>query len=345
MKSFKLFLTMMGCLSLVVQTAFAGVSYDRKQLKQLNQSATMQFMADSLKDVFPTQEDHRVINYEFVKMQKLSENWLWRFEVQGDSIAFRVNGKVQALFKPVSNDGRSFEMNGKRIDIKKGMSFRAFLAKVEGAMVSNSRPFERLFIERAEAIFPLLIAAGIGGLIGYSFCATPASAGERECRSGNCGRNGNRRSCVLSRTPPFSSSQMVTSFSRWNPNRCRPSRGYDYNRAGCFHNVQSCYYWKVEHPRARQHAFGRRLSPQQGRNICEALERHWQCRNGGTPQPQAYPQAQPQDPGFGQIVGETCPKEDCNNIARLANQGNNACRQKYEQQCRTPDYNQYDSER
>lgn len=337
MKSFKLFLTSFASICLVVQTAFASAQYDNVKLKRANEVATVDLMEDQLKMIFTTDEDHRKISYEFVKLKKITEKWDWRYEVQGDSIGFRVNGKVQAYVKPVSGSFRKFTVNGTPIEFKKGLSFQAYLNQVETATKNNAFNLEELFIQKAEAaiIFPLLIGGAIGLAAGLSWCRSasaepaPTPSDDRlptpevveeinSCPTGRCGRRqpepARTRSCTQSgrrytRVSPFTSQQMWRSAQNFKSDCTRTHTRADGRteirlRGGCFRNADDCTRWKTHQP---SHAFGNNLSESRARQICNSLEREVRECQGGrtpTPQPQPQPQPQPEDPGDWNYIPE-----------------------------------------
>ncbi len=329
MKPFKLFLISLACICLTMQTAFAGVQYDSVKLKRANEIMTVEVMEAMLKKIFTTEEDHRQISYEFVKLKKITEKWLWRVEVQGESLAFRVNGKVQALVKPEPGYYRVFSVNGQKVEFKKGMSLLSYMNQVEVAMKKSAFNLEDLFINEAEAFawFPFILGGMIGTAAGLSWCrsasAEPGSAASssyddslptpdvieeiNSCPTGNCG--GQRqprapRSCTqrgrrYERVSPFTSQQMWRSAQNFRSDCAyqhtrRDGRTENRLRGGCFRNADDCTQWKTRQPR---HAFGHNLRENQARAICESLERQVrECQGGTTYTP--TPQPQPEDPGI-----------------------------------------------
>lgn len=295
MKFFKGALNILACLCLMTQTAFASVQYDRSKLNDLNKTATVENMEKVLKAAFPTAEDHRQISYEFVKVKKLAEKWLWRYEVKGDSIAIRINGRVQAYFQFQPGEYRSFKMNGQEMAVNKGQSFLSFYKQFEKVYNKPVAKFDALFFEKAEAFWPLVIV-GVGL---FAFLASKRSAhASTPDQCNDLVPAGapltavpprpvvkvlpNWRKCSKSSAytavRPLSASQVRVSAQNFKIYCSQHPQGCGQRANGGFSSSSECAHWKTHNQR---HAFGHNLNSNQALQLCRSIEAQVsQCMGG-----------------------------------------------------------------
>ena len=164
MKAFGFFLNLLACFSLV----FLAPEAQAKNYVFKNK-ITVEQAENALLSVFSSEEDQRTIKYEFVKVKKMSEKWLWRFELTDSGLAFRMNGKIQFVMEPLWSEKNTFLINGKKFKFEKGKSFVYHNQKLQKIINTTTAGLESLFIQDAEAGFfiPFLIAAVALGGIAY----------------------------------------------------------------------------------------------------------------------------------------------------------------------------------
>lgn len=301
MQFIKQFFTMIACYCMVIQSTFANVG--PVKIKGMNSEASMSNMQDTLNSYFSTAEDKRHIETDFIKLKAVAKNWNWRFEPQGDSVAFRLNGKVQYVFKVDESKPSSIFVNGQEVAIPNGKTYLAFKKEFESALNKTALNLDSLFFEEAHAgLFAALLGIGavfgLGYITGRRQCHNSRNCDHRTCRrtSSDPGPHGpdvypnqppevvdtprvqTRRTCTqrgrrYNRSTPFTSNQMWISAQNFRFN-CRyihtrrDGRQVERVRARCFDNVQDCVNWKKRNP---SRAFGHNLSENRARVICESL--------------------------------------------------------------------------
>lgn len=136
-------------------------------VQNLNEYGSFEGMRSALKAQFTTQEDHKGIDADLSKIKEAVTKWMWRYEVSGDSIAFRVNGAIAGKFKILDVDKREFLINGKSFVLSPGMSYMAASKKISEFTKSDVASFQDLFIGKAHAALPFLpVFISLGFLVG-----------------------------------------------------------------------------------------------------------------------------------------------------------------------------------
>ena len=342
MKSFKVMFNFFACYCLVFSSTFAQASFNMNKVRLINKTASLDNMEQSLKGMFTTIEDHRKISYEFVKLKKFTRKWSWRYEVKGESMAFRVNGKIQAYFKDDLNDSSIVYVNGVKIHLRKGLSFQSFYNQLEKAVNKKMASWNSLFINEAEAflLFPLLLAGGIGFLIGKEFCKdghgknhrtgddrdTPVSGnvtpsgGEPTAPTTGPRRRCSQRGRRYTRVGGLTGEQawVVAQNFKIGGNCEYVQAGRTRVRPRCFENVQHCVQWKMgdsyrlvrglqpNRTRSlRDRTFNKSMTRARVREICESVYREvLECTGGGNPVP-STPSPAPTTPNYYDTKGHS----------------------------------------
>lgn len=177
---------------------FAQAEDLKSHVQTLNAEPEIADAVVVLKDIFRTTEDHRQIDLLAKDLKKSAAKSVWRFEVDGDKVAFRFNGKVQFHISEVNPETNSFLLNGRAVYFKPGKSFKAANLEVQNILKAKTTAgLQTLFIQEAHAgwFLPLLgLFAFVGG----------ASAAEASMPPGlRCVRSVSVTSPVDHRRNPF----------------------------------------------------------------------------------------------------------------------------------------------
>ena len=236
MKSFKLLANLFASFCLIVGSSTAHAE-NPVSVSMLNYTKSVENMEKELKDFFPTKEDHRQIELEFAKVRGVADKWLWRYEKSGNGVAFRLNGRVQFTVEADPADEEGLLLNGKKVSMKKGQSFRTFYTNAMNIINGRNANLDFLFIDEAEA--GLLGAIIIGGLIfaGASMLATRVFGASRRC---------NPKGAKAS--PPFTRSEVSTAAKHFkrscNGNKVNVNN--KWYRCNEWENEADCVNFKVE---------------------------------------------------------------------------------------------------
>jgi hypothetical protein len=322
MKLFNLVAKMFLGLMLLTSTAMAEpIKLD------LNQESSLDVMAEAMKEIFKTDEDQRMISYDLVKLRKLTEKWLWRFEAKGQQIDFRVNGRVQISLKFDEVEPQKFvHINGLKVEYAKpGLSYKSFMSQIEKALARNqAHLFRGLFIQEAHAFFGVLAGFGAGWLVGQAMCRDGRLdpncdycrrlRGERTRGSSLTSSSGSSRRAARRGRPRCSytgitarldnpretfminngqARQVATNFIR-GLNRSCPHEGR------CFENVDDCVRWKTLMPQNRWNKTlpsNQRRARALVRTVCEHVYNQvLTCHGGGSYTPPSH--SAPSEPTY-----------------------------------------------
>ncbi len=335
---FKLFMGM----AVFANMAFAD-SVSRSEIKKLNQHGSLSQMKQSLKQVFTTDEDQRLIDQTFAKLRKKAKHWLWRYEAKGDSVAFRVNGKVQLMLKADPSNFDAVYVNGHLLEINRGKSFRSFTNDVEKVLKKSVVKWESLFIQEADAfgLFGAFLVGGLGGyLIGKHQCHARPNCPHRTCHQPAPGVVQQpsvgqpvgtpvvvRRNCRADGRPIFQGISGVGGGNVSKGDVWEIAKNFKFNancrwpntgnlKPQCFNNANDCIEFKMGDQRGRrpqtrsnpQRTFGQSWSRAKVAAVCQNVEAQiLSCTNGGpAPQPVVLPP--PGADPLGAIVPQVCPK-------------------------------------
>lgn len=125
-------------------------------VESLNYRNSLSDMVSVAKENFGGERNHELIDKQIDPLKKLIGKWNWRFENVNETVAFRLNGQIQHHVKPVDPINWVYELNGKNLVFKPGMSFEEFGEAVTKILNAKTARMEGLFFDRADAFFPPL---------------------------------------------------------------------------------------------------------------------------------------------------------------------------------------------
>ena len=125
----------------------------KEQVKLLNKSKSAKNMGSALKKIFNKSEDQRKINKDVKTALKMSKKhkWVWKYELKGKEIAFKVNGKTQFTFKPVHANHGEFLFNGQKFVLNPGLSYEDHKKRMSKILSKKQASLEQFFINKAHA--------------------------------------------------------------------------------------------------------------------------------------------------------------------------------------------------
>ena len=141
----------------------------KEQVKLLNKSKSVDNMGFALKNFFKTSKDQRQIDKDIRAMAKTMKKWTWRYELKGNEIAFRSNGKIQFVFKPGNMDKREFTFNGQKFVLNPDLTYASHRDQLLKILNSKQSNLEQLFVRKAQAFF--FIAAIIAAAVAVTVSA------------------------------------------------------------------------------------------------------------------------------------------------------------------------------
>jgi hypothetical protein len=318
MRALKKLVLTFACISMTVQSTFAAVIIDGSMVKSLNQNKSLTDMAFNLMKLFPSEEDHKAITLDLVKLESVANKWLWRYELKGNSLALRVNGKIQASMQFDQQSSDVIVVNGRRVGIAKGKKYSVFKKEMENVLSAKALNLDALFFREAQAL-GLLAALGIYGLGaagGYSV-ASYQCHNSRRCHHRTCRTYGEQgpepqpayhrvqqpqqprvvrvqrpRQCTqqghrYDRVWRFSTRQVWRMAQNFRGQAC------DHRPNPCFRNVDECVSWKTGKPR---NSFGIRMSRSTAQMVCQNVADQIAACVGGSPSYQPPVYQQPQTP-------------------------------------------------
>lgn len=125
----------------------------KEQVKLLNKSKSAKDMGSALKKIFNKPEDQRKINADIKTASKMAKKykWVWKYELKGKEIAFKVNGKIQFTFKPVNANHGEFLFNGQKFTLNHRLSYEDHKKRMSKILFKEQASLEQFFINKAHA--------------------------------------------------------------------------------------------------------------------------------------------------------------------------------------------------
>ena len=150
----------------------------KEQVKLLNKSKSVEGMSSALKEVFWKPGDKKQIDKDAKAISKLAAKSKWKYEVKGQEIAFKVDGKIQFTFKSVDINQGEFLFNGQKFVINPRLSYKDHKEKMSKILRKHANNLEDFFINRAYAgSSGTPQASGPGTNLGNAGSGVIASAG------------------------------------------------------------------------------------------------------------------------------------------------------------------------
>lgn len=127
-------------------------------VEKLNFERSLGDMVKATKAMFPTEKDHKIIDQQSAALAKLSTKWNWRFEADGESVAFRLNGPVAFNIKPIDPLYYKVEVNGKPYTFKPGTSYTDYVNQMHKLLNPSVAHLDFFLFESAHAVAPAVAA-------------------------------------------------------------------------------------------------------------------------------------------------------------------------------------------
>ncbi len=163
---FRIFVVMGFVFGALTVQAKVDLKVDLKeQVKLLNKSKSLRDMGLTLKKFFKSPGDQRQIDKDMKVVSKAVKKWMWRYELKGNEIAFRSNGRIQFSFKPGDMAQGVFSFNGQKFVVNPDLSYASHKDLLSKILNKKQSALEQLFVRKAQAILPLLLIAGAAAMV------------------------------------------------------------------------------------------------------------------------------------------------------------------------------------
>ncbi len=169
----------LSVLAVMLLFSKAQASDLKSHVEVLNAELQLEEAVVTLKDMFQTKEDHRQIDRVYNQVKAPAAKSVWRFEVDQNKVAFRLNGKLQFWLSDINQENKTFNLNGKTVYLKTGKSFLSAYNEIIGVLKQKTVS-RTLFIEEAHAAW-FLPLMGMFAFVGAASAAEASMPPQLRC--------------------------------------------------------------------------------------------------------------------------------------------------------------------